>query len=290
MSAPSTQSAQGYAAEPLTPSFGAQVHGVDLSQPLSGPEFDRIYLDFLRYQLLIFRDQSMQPADQVAFARQFGAVQVHVMNQYHAEGFPEIYYLSNLDADGRPTGKHPDRGTVFWHTDGSWSRRTGQATMLYADRVTANGGGTQFTSTYDAYDELDDVTRERLASLRAIHSLDFSRTRRHGEDLMTEEQKRARPPVEHPIIRTHPETGRKCIYLGDHAWKIAGMAERDGRELIEAINARIVIPERIFTHHWQVGDLVVWDNRCMLHRAETYDTGTEARVLRRCTIVGEVPI
>ncbi|MEZ5934161.1 MAG: TauD/TfdA family dioxygenase [Alphaproteobacteria bacterium] len=285
-----TMSSTPFKMTPLTDSFGVEISGVDLSNPLSGPEFDRIYEAFLAYQVLVFRGQKLEPAEQVAFARQFGAVQVHVMNQYHADGFPEIYYLSNLDADGKPSGKHPDKGTVHWHTDGSWSRRTGQATILYADRVPSQGGGTRFASMYDAYDTLDDATRERLTGLRAIHSLDFSRTRRHGEDLMTEAQKKARPPVDHPIIRTHPETGRKCVFLGDHAWKIDGMPLEEGRALIEDLNTRIIDDDKVYTHHWQVGDLILWDNRCTLHKAETYDTAAEPRVLRRCTITGEVPI
>ena len=273
----------------LSPVLGVEILKVDLAQVGDGL-FDRIYEAFLEHQLLLFRDQQLEPGDQVAFARRFGAVQVHVMNQYHAEGFPEIYYLSNLGADGKPSGKHPDRGTVHWHTDGSWSRRTGQATLLYADRVPSQGGQTRFASMYRAYDNLDEGTKQRLATLRAIHSLDFSRSRRHGEDPMTEEQKRARPPVAHPIVRVHPETGRKCLFLGDHAWCIEGMPLEEGRQLVDELNAMMVDPELVYTHQWRPGDLVVWDNRCMLHKAEPYDTAKEARVMRRCTVVGEVPI
>jgi taurine dioxygenase len=275
---------------PLCPTLGVEILGVDLAEPLSDPDFDRIYDAFLDHQMLLFRDQHLQPGDQVVFARRFGPVQVHVMNQYHAEGFPEIYYLSNLDASGKPSGKHPDKGTVHWHTDGSWARRTGQATLLYADQVPQAGGETRFTSMYAAYDALDEATRQRLAPLRAIHSLDFSRTRRHGDDPMSEAQKKAKPPVAHPIVRIHPETGRKCLFLGDHAWCVEGMPLDEGRALIEELNASIVKPELVYTHRWQPGDLVIWDNRCMLHKAEPYDVGKEARVLRRCTVVGEVPI
>jgi taurine dioxygenase len=290
MTAVIAPSPPSFLTRPLMPSFGVELLEVDLSAPLSGPDFDRIYEAFLAHQLLLFRGQRLEPAAQVAFARQFGAVQVHVMNQYHAAGFPEIYYLSNLDADGRPSGRHPDKGTVFWHTDGSWSRRAGQATMLYADQVPSRGGETRFASMYDAYDALAEADKARLAPLRAVHSLDFSRSRRHGEDPMTEAQKKARPPVDHPIIRTHPETGRKCVFLGDHAWQVLGLPLEEGRALIEALNARIIDPARVYTHRWQRGDFLVWDNRCMLHKAEPYDVAAEPRVLRRCTVVGEVPI
>ncbi|MEM7023693.1 MAG: TauD/TfdA family dioxygenase, partial [Pseudomonadota bacterium] len=214
----------------LGPVMGVEILNVDLAQ-VDDSLFDRVYEAFLKHQLLLFREQKLEPADQVAFARRFGAVQVHVMNQYHAEGFPEIYYLSNLGPDGKPSGKHPDKGTVHWHTDGSWSRRTGQATLLYADRVPSEGGQTRFASMYRAYENLDEGTQQRLAALKAIHSLDFSRSRRHGEDPMSEEQKQARPPVAHPILRLHPETGRKCLFLGDHAWCIEGMPLDEGRRL-----------------------------------------------------------
>lgn len=275
---------------PLMPDFGAEIAGIDIGQGVPGPLFDRIYDAFLEFQLLLFREQNLEPEAQVAFARNFGSVQVHVMNQYHAGGYPEIYYLSNLDENGNPSGTHPDRGTQHWHSDGSWARRTGGATMLYAVEVPAMGGRTHFADMYGAHDALDADTKARLATMRAIHNLDFSRTRRHGEDPMNEEQKAAKPPVAHPIVRTHPETGRKCLLLGDHAWCIEGMPLENGRQFVEDLNARIIDPDKAYTHTWQKGDLVVWDNRCMLHKAETYDTATERRVMRRCTISGEVPI
>jgi taurine dioxygenase len=137
--------AEPLALRPLSPALGVEVMEVDLAK-LDDPGFDRIYDAFLEHQMLLFRDQQLTPGEQVIFARRFGSVQVHVMNQYHAEGFPEIYYLSNLDASGRPSGKHPDKGTVHWHTDGSWARRTGQATLLYADQVPSAGGETRFAS------------------------------------------------------------------------------------------------------------------------------------------------
>ncbi len=135
----------------LSPTLGVEID-VDLSAPMPDAFFDRIYEAFLEHQLLLFRGQDLEPGDQVVFARRFGSVQVHVMNQYHAAGHPEIYYLSNLDEHGRPSGKHPDKGTVHWHTDGSWARRTGQATLLYAERVPSQGGETRFISMYDAYE------------------------------------------------------------------------------------------------------------------------------------------
>ncbi len=268
--------------------LGAEILGLQVAA-VDDAVFPSIYAAFLAHQLLLFRDQDLPEVAQVAFARRFGEVQVHVMNQYHASAYPELYTLSNLDADGRPSGKHPDRGTLAWHTDGSWQRVTGQATMLYAERMPTSGGGTGFADMYSAYDALDAGERERLAGLRAVHNLNFSRDRRHGEEPMTEAQRSAAPPVDHPIVRTHPETGRKCIFVGDHAESIQGMDYAAGRDFIEALNRRTVALARIYIHRWRPGDFMVWDNRCLMHKAESYDTAREPRVIRRCTVLGQVP-
>ncbi|HEX3498894.1 MAG TPA: TauD/TfdA family dioxygenase [Stellaceae bacterium] len=273
---------------PLEGGLGAEVLDLAVAD-VDAANFPAIYDAFLAHQLLLFRDQDLPPAAQVAFARRFGEVQVHVMSQYHAGAYPELYTLSNLDAAGKPRGEHPDRGTMAWHTDGSWQRVTGQATMLYAEIVPVSSGGTGFADMYSAYDSLSPAEQAALAGMRAVHNLDFSRNRRHGESPMTEAQRDAVPPVDHPIVRTHPETGRKCLFLGDHAESIVGMDYAAGRDFIETLNARIVAAARIYTHRWRKGDFMVWDNRCLMHKAESYDTAREARVIRRCTVLGEVP-
>jgi len=285
---PATALGAGLALRPLEGGLGAEVLGLQVAE-VDDATFPALYSAFLEHQLLLFRDQLLPPAAQVAFARRFGDVQVHVMDQYHASEHPELYTLSNLDAAGRPSGKHPDRGTLAWHTDGSWRRATGQATMLYAERIPSSGGDTSFADMYAAYDALDPNERATLAQLRAIHNLNFSRNRRHGEEPMTEAQRATVPPVDHPVIRTHPETGRKCVFLGDHAETIRGMEYDEGRRFIESLNERIVRLARIYTHRWRPGDFMVWDNRCLMHKAGAYDTAREPRVIRRCTIIGQVP-
>jgi taurine dioxygenase len=142
---------------------------------------------------------------------------------------------------------------------------------------------------YGAYERLSPEWKQRIAELRAVHNLDFSRTRRHGEEPMTEAQRKAVPPVDQPVVRTHPDTGRKCLFLGDHAEYIVGMDYDQGRALIEELNAQAVHPDLVYEHHWSPGQLIVWDNRCLTHRATDYDPATQRRVIRRCTILGEVP-
>ncbi len=158
------------------------------------------------------------------------------MNQYHADGFPELYRLSNLDEHGKPNGKHPDRGTLEWHTDGSWARVTGQATIIYGEVVSGTGGETHFCDMYGAYDRLDDrweVAHRRPACRAQPRLLAHAAPRRRSDD---RGQRRAKPPVDQPVVRTHPETGRKCLYLGDHAEYVVGMPYAEGRALIEELN------------------------------------------------------
>jgi taurine dioxygenase len=279
-----------FAVRPLTPNLGAQITGLDLAAGVSPEVFRDLYAAFLRYQVLVFAPRELPPAAQVAFARQFGEVQVHVMSMYHADGFPELYRLSNLDENGKPNGRHPDKGTLAWHTDGSWRRVTGQATIIYGELVPASGGETHFCDMYGAYERLSPAWKERIAGWRAVHNLDFSRTRRHGVDLMTEAQRREAPPVEHPVVRVHGETGRTCLFLGDHAESIVGMPYDEGRALIDELNAMAVHADLSYEHRWTPHELLVWDNRCLMHRATPYDEATQGRVVRRCTVLGEVPI
>jgi taurine dioxygenase len=275
---------------PLAPRLGARVD-LELGRGLDDATFATVYGAFLRHQVLVFPPQDLPPARQVEFARRFGELQIHVMNQYHADAHPELYRLSNLDEKGRPNGKHPDKGTLAWHTDGSWQRVTGQATIIYGEVMPASGvgGETHFCDMYGAYDRLSPQWKARIAGLRAVHNLDFSRNRRHAEEPLTEEQKRARPPVDHPVVRTHPETGRKCLYLGDHAEYIVGLPYEEGRALIEELNALAIHADLTYEHRWTPRELIVWDNRCVLHRATPYDAATQGRVIRRCTVLGEVP-
>ncbi len=277
------------AIRPLTPALGAEFVDVDLAADLDGL-FPAVRRAFTDHRVLLFRDQVLPMDRQVALGRAFGEVQVHVMNQYHADDHPEVYFLTNLDQNGQPSGKHPDRGTLAWHTDGSWRERTGQATIMVADEVPREGGETHFCCMYGAYEALDEETKTRIEGLRAVHSLDYSRGIRHPEDPMTEAQKLAAPPVAHPIARTHPETGRKCLFLGDHAEHIEGMDYAKGRALIDELNHRAIRPEFVYEHRYRPGDVIIWDNRAVQHRATPYDTVHTRRVMRRTTVLGEVPV
>jgi taurine dioxygenase len=277
---------------PLHPVLGCEITGITLAEAVSPAMFAKVYEAFLDYELILFRDVDLPPATQVAFARNFGAVQVHMLSQYHGyKDHPEIYMLSNLDKDSNPSGKHPDCGTLYWHTDGSWKERTGQATMMYSEIVPApgDGGETQLADMYSGYDLLPAEIKKKIDGKQAIHNFTFSRKRRHGEDPLTAEQSAKVPPVAHPIVRTHPQTGHKAIFLGDHAESIEGMDYDEGRALIEELNVLTTPPVNIYSHTWQPRECMVWDNRCTLHRATGFDEARFKRVMRRSTIVGDKP-
>ena len=275
---------------PLHPALGAEVLGIDLDRAASPELFPAIHAAWLRYRVLAFRGLEVAPASQVAFAARFGRVQVHVMNRYHGyPDHPELYVLSNLDKDGKPSGRHPDKGTLAWHTDGSWNAPCGHSTFMYAERPSKAGGETHFCDMYGAYDGLSAAWKARVETLRVFHNLDFSRNRRHGHEPLSAAQKAKIPPVAWPLVRTHPETGRKALYLGDHAEWVEGMDYDEGRALIDEMN-RLFTPEHlVYRHRYAPGDFVFWDNRCTLHKATGYDTARETRVMRRCTVLVDAP-
>jgi taurine dioxygenase len=273
---------------PLAEAFVAEVVGVDLSSEVSDAAFGAIHDAFLQFQVLVFRNQELTPTRHVEFARRFGEVQTHVLNRYHHDEHPELFFLSNLDERGEPNGQHPDRGTLYWHTDGSWTKRTTKATLIYSVEVPRAGGETHFADMYRAYESLPEVTKQRIAGLQAVHNLDFSRTRRHGEDPLTEAQRQRAPAIDHPIVRTHPETARKCLFLGDHAERVVGFDYGEGRALIEELTALATRPLLVYRHEWRPRELIVWDNRCVLHRATSFDTARERRVMRRSTVLADI--
>ena len=269
--------------------FGAEILNYKLSKDLNYKSFKEILKTFNEYGILLFRNQNLSIKNQVTFGRKFGKVLIHAVNQNHAKGHPEIYVLSNLDNTGKPSGKHPDQGSLYWHTDGSWRKITGQATIMVADIIPSKGGETHFCCMENAYDSLSENMKLKIDDLFAIHNLDFSRTRRHGHDPLSKKQKNNAPPVIHPIVRTHPNTNRKSLFLGDHAEYIEDMDYSKGRNFIERLNKLATKTKFIYKHKYKEGDVLVWDNRRLLHKGTKYDTANVKRVMRRTTIIGEAP-
>jgi taurine dioxygenase len=275
---------------PISPVMGAEVHGIDLAAPMSGDTFAAIRAALNRHMLLRFPAQTLDEAALVSVSRRFGELQVHVLDEYRHPRFPEIYVLSNVDrATGRTTGRHPDLGTLVWHSDLSFQRRPALATILYGIEVPRAGGETLFADLAAAYDALDAATQRRIAGLRAIHDLDYSR-RRAGAPPMTAAQRAEAPPVAHPLVRTHPETGRKGLYISHHIARIEGFADSDSRALLAELMAHATGPRFVYANRWQSGDVVMWDNRATMHRATEYDAAGERRVIHRTVVKGDVPV
>ncbi len=277
------------AVRPLSDVMGAEVLGADLSLPLDKNHFETIREAFHRHLLLVFPGQHIDEPRQVAFSRRFGELQVHVLDQYRHPRHPEIYVLSNVDEAGKTTGEHPDKGTLVWHSDLSFQPRPALATILYGIEVPGTGGDTLFADMCAAYDALDGAMKEFLSARKAVHDLDVSR-RRAGEPPMTAQQRAAAPPVEHPVVRTHPDTGRKILYISRHVSHLAGLPRDESDALLERLMAHATRERFVFRHRWGTRDVVMWDNRCTMHCATHYDPGAERRVIHRTVVKGDVPV
>ncbi len=275
--------------EPLGGPLGAVVGGVNFNRQ-SGPAlFAAIQEAVTEHQILVFRDIDFTESQQVDLSSYFGEIQVHVLNQYHGT-HPGIFMISNLGEDGVPIGEHPDPGAMIWHTDGSWARIPGYVTMLYALEIPERGGDTDFANMHAAYEALDSATKREIETMRVMHDLNDSRRRSGARVQMSKKQREAAPPVEKPLVRVHPLSGRKSLYLGEHGCYVVGMPEAEGRDLVNNLNAHASEARFVYTHQWRKRDLVMWDNRSTMHRATLFDTARDRRVLRRTTVQEDGPI
>ena len=264
------------------------MHGARLAALAAG-EWRWIEDAFHRYAVLVFPEVHLGEAEHIAFSRRFGVLE-RTLSQRAKR--PEISLVSNVDANGAVAP--PDdklglflKGNRSWHTDSSFKQVGAKASLLRAVEVPTTGGDTEWADMRAAWDALDDATRRQLEDLRAVHSYAWSQGRQiGGETILTQSEWDALPPVEHPIVRTHPATGRKNLYVGRHASHIVGMERRAGRALLRRLTEDACQPPRLFRHSWRAGDLVVWDNRCVLHRGHPWPFA-ERRVMRRTTVAGD---
>ncbi|MGE0801242.1 MAG: TauD/TfdA dioxygenase family protein [Lautropia sp.] len=271
---------------PLGPVMGAEIAGADLSRPLAAAELQRYRVALNRHKVLVYRDQALTKAQLVAFSRQWGTLGEHIMPGAAAEDYEEINVMSNRGKDGRPTGRHPDPSAKRWHTDRSYMPRPALTTILYGEEVPKVGGDTLFADGAAAYEALPQAVKDRIDGLYAIHSVEYTR-RTGGVAAATEDEIRKAPPVRHPLARLHPETRRKSIYCGCHAWRVEGLGDDEGRELLDYLIGFAVQDRFIYRHKWRRHDVLQWDNRCVFHAATDFDTATELRVMYRTVVEGE---
>jgi alpha-ketoglutarate-dependent 2,4-dichlorophenoxyacetate dioxygenase len=276
---------------PTHPEFVAEIGGVDLAKPLSPTDRQAIEDAINRYAVVVFRGQTLDDEKQVAFARNFGPVESSALKLRHRDikhriEANEVADISNLDGDGnvlKPDARRRLDGLAnrLWHTDASFRAVPGALSMLYAHVIPEEGGDTEFADMRAAYDALSETKKKELEGLVAEHSIWRSREQL-GVVQYSDEERASLPPVPQRVVRTHPGSHRKTLYLAAHASHILGMPVADGRLIILDLIEHATQPRFVHAHRWAKGDLVIWDNRCTMHRARPFDT-TKVRDLRRVT-------
>ncbi len=269
---------------PITSVLGAEVASVDLSRPLADGTFEAIREAFDRHSVLVFRDQELTPEQHIAFSRRFGPLMVHVFAEDLLDGYPEIYRLSNVVIDGVRQGR-PDAGQ-YWHSDLTYEERPSLGSVMYALEVPPVGGDTMFASTAHAFEQLSPVMQGMLEGLTAIHEFGHAFGRHNTTSLgVAQDTLDRRPPVAHPVVRVHPGTGRKCLFVNPgFTVRIEGMRDAESALLLDYLYRHMTRPEWVLRHRWRTRDVVMWDNRALLHSGTgDYDAGTP-RHMHRTTI------
>ncbi len=276
----------------LAEGFAAEITGVDVSGPLDDAAFGEIMAAFLAHQVIAIRDQRLSPEAQMAFSRRFGDLDIHISPKYKMKEHPEILVLSNRKVNGEWVGAL--NAGDEWHTDLHYMERPSKCTLLHAIEVPEEGGETAFIDIYRAYEALPGATRARIANLRSINSWNRLRNPRvkiseqHSDPKAVYET--GHPDVLHPVVRTHPETGRKALYVSPrHTLAIAELEEAESEELLQELFSVQKNPGFLYVHKWRQGDVVVWDNRCTLHKACGGIRPPGIRHLHRTTVSGDAP-
>ena len=274
-----------------TPDFVAEIGDVDLSQPLAPTDIDAIKQAFWKYGVLVFPDQKLSPQQHVDFAKNFGPIEMdRVLAQENAA--PRLGHafadISNLNGEGRIWDKDSRQrmykeGNKLWHTDSSFKFKPGLCSLLYSMTVVPIGGHTEFADQRAAYDALPEELKQQLAGLIALHGIEHSRRRTGFADFEPEEARRL-PPVPQLLVRTIPENERKSLYVASHIGAIKGMNAVDAEALFQKLLAHITQRQFVHVHRWRPNDLVMWDNRCTMHRGTDFDDMRFVRDMRRATV------
>ncbi|HLF38476.1 MAG TPA: TauD/TfdA family dioxygenase [Burkholderiales bacterium] len=271
----------------LSYALGAEVCGVDVSKSMSESTFGEIYQAFLAHGILLFRDQDITRSQHIEFSRRFGDLDRHdALPRDRHPDYPELLMVTNEPKrDGSPsdtqyTGRQ-------WHSDMSFTTAPSLGSLLKSYEVPEVGGDTLFANMYRAYDALSAGMKKLIADLHGIH---LSGTRKLANDstgvARAEEQKRINPPVAQPVVRMHPETGRKALYIGEKVKRFEGMTEEESQPLIEYLVRHATRPEFLYRHPWRKNDILAWDNRCVMHQALGDFDETQLRHMERTTILG----
>ena len=286
----------GLTITPIEDSFAGRVEGIDLSRGIDEATFTRVRDAFHRHAVLVIAGQgSLDDAAQVAFSRRFGRLERSIRFDKSGGGqLPEISNLSNVDDDGSLYPRDDPRaryhaGNEMWHTDSSFKPVPANASLLSGRVVPPEGGDTEFADARAAYDALAETRKAEFEDLVVEHSIIYSRGLMGGDVIFNDTDKADLPPVHQALVRTHPATGRKALYTGSHASHVVGWPVDKSRELLKELLDHTVQAQFVCRHRWSTGDLVMWDNRCVLHRARPYPADRYPRIMRRTTVAGDGP-
>jgi alpha-ketoglutarate-dependent 2,4-dichlorophenoxyacetate dioxygenase len=276
---------------PVTESFAAEIGDIDLSRPIEPADLAAVKEAFAKYAVLVFPDQHLSDGQHLDFARHFGPLETTIAlfrKDAKLRVRKEFADVSNLDPENQMWGKDSRQrmfqlGNRLWHTDSSFKRLPARASLLYARSIPPVGGHTEFADERSAYDALPEATKRRLELLVAEHSI-FNSRARLGFSNFSDEERQGLPPVPQVLVRTIPESGRKSLYLASHAGRILGMPDAEGRALIDELVAHATQRQFVYSHRWRVHDLVIWDNRCTMHRGTAFDDLRWKRNMQRATV------
>jgi alpha-ketoglutarate-dependent 2,4-dichlorophenoxyacetate dioxygenase len=280
---------------PLHPHIGAEIGGVDLTRAVPPDDFAETEAAFRRHAVLVFPGQPITDEQQMAFSRLFGPLETspeYAGSQKSRLARREIADVSNLDPEGRVMSADDkrllfNRGNQLWHTDSSFKHVPARCSLLSAREIPPSGGETEFADLRAAYDALPEEKKRQLDGLVAEHSIFRSRSLIGFTEFNADIQ-RELPPVQQLLVRTHAGSGRKTLYLASHASHIVGWPVEAGRKLIEELVAFATQPRFVYQHRWRVGDLVMWDDRCTMHRGRPYDDTKHRRDMHRTTVSDEI--
>lgn len=282
----------GIRARPLTRHIGVEVAGLDLTRPLADEQVAVIQELLFRHTVLIFRDQELTPTDHVRFTRYFGEPEIHPLGQFNLPTHPEVVIISNVFRDGKPIGIYDDN-EMEWHVDHAPTPRPSGGSFLFAVKAAEVGGDTLFAAADAAFDALPAKTKERVQGLRARHSTrhlveERQKTFKSDNGLKAERARVTMPDVIHPLVRTHPVTGRKSLLIGSLSIaEIVGLAELEGTALVQQLLEHMTQDKFVYRHEWRTHDLVCWDNRTAVHTATPCDRRRYTRVLHRTSVGGD---
>ena len=276
----------------LSPACGAEIGGIDFTQPLGADRVQEVAQALGTHGILLFRNADIDPAQHVAFSRQFGPLETHVVGEFNLPDHPEVFVVSNVKEAGKLKGAV--YAGQYWHSDLSYMKRPSLGSLLLCHEMPEIGGDTMWANMYLAYDTLSDVMKKFIGGLKAVH--DYS----HAYDTyfahlkerppLTAEQRAKTPPVEQPMVRTHPDTGRKALYVNPgFTTGIVGMPKEESDPILDFLFRHATRPEFIYRHRWSVHDMIFWDNRCTMHYAlSDYDFSVR-RHMHRTTVAGDEP-